>query len=321
MNVWRHVRELWPRYTLVPALPFWGWAAFWAARGQMRWDHVAVAVFVTVLAYTSAKTRRLYVGLLPVGIVALFYDAMRFVKNVGLSESTVHLCDLRAAEMRWFGVDSGGTRVTLHDWLQAHATAGLDLFFAVPYGTFLLVVVAYAIFLFLRHFPVLQRFAWGFLALNVAGFITYHLYPAAPPWYYHAHGCAIDLGTAASAGPNLTRVDTLLGVGYFTGFYGRSSDVFGAVPSLHVAYPLLMITEGWRLHRALGKSLLVAFYVWMCCAAVYLDHHWVIDIVAGSGYALATALGIRQVDKWRRARAEARGAVPPPATEVRHGHG
>jgi hypothetical protein len=321
MKLWRHMRELWPRFTLAPALPFWAWALFWAARGQLRWDHVAMAVLVTALAYGTVKTKRLTVGLYPVALVGLFYDAMRFVKNVGLSESTVHLCDLRAAELRWFGVGTSAARVTLHDWLQARATTGLDLFFAVPYGTFIYVILAYAVFLFLRHFPILQRFTWGFFALNVAGFLTYHLYPAAPPWYFHQHGCAIDLGAAASAGPNLMRVDALIGVGYFHGFYGRSSDVFGAVPSLHVAYPLLMITEGWRLHRWLGRTLMVAFYLWMCCAAVYLDHHWIIDIILGSGYALAVALGIRQVDRFRRARAELKSGVARAERQVEHGHG
>jgi inositol phosphorylceramide synthase catalytic subunit len=319
MKIWRHMRELWPSFTLAPALPFWGWAVFWSVRGELRWDHVAVAVLVSVLAYSNAKTKRLFVGLLPVGLVALFYDGMRFVKNVGLSESNVHVCDLRAAELRWFGVNAGGARVTLHDWLQAHAATGFDVFFAIPYGTFILVVIAYCVFLYRRHFSVLQRFTWAFLVLNVAGFLTYHVYPAAPPWYFHQHGCAVDLATAASAGPNLLRVDALMGWNYFAGFYGRSSDVFGAVPSLHVAYPLLMVTEGWRLHRALGRSLLVAFYAWMCCAAVYLDHHWVIDIVLGSGYALATALAIRQLEKWRRSRAEPH--VSSPAQEVTHGHG
>ncbi len=280
-----------------------------------------MAVLVAVLSYTNAKTRHLFIGLLPVGIVALFYDAMRFVKNVGLSESTIHNCDLRAAELHWFGVGTGGARVTLHDWLQTHATTGLDVFFAIPYGTFIYVVLGYAVFLFIRHFPVLQRFTWGFLALNVAGFLTYHVYPAAPPWYFHQHGCAIDLATAASPGPNLLRVDAVMGLPYFAGFYGRSSDVFGAVPSLHVAYPLLMVTEGWRLHRSLGRTLLVGFYAWMCCAAVYLDHHWIIDIIVGSGYALAVELGIRQFDKWRGVRAVAGRAVSQPAPQVRPGHG
>jgi hypothetical protein len=321
MKIWAHMRRLWPRFTLLPAAPFWIWAAFWIVRGQLRWDHIAIAVLVTVLAYTNATTRRLFVGLVPVALVGLFYDAMRFVKNVGLSESTIHLCDLRNAELRWFGIDVAGTRVTLHDWMQAHATLWLDVVAAVPYGTFLWVVVAYAIFLFVRDFPALQRFTWAFLALNVVGFLTYHVYPAAPPWYYHLHGCTVDLTARASAGPNLLRVDELVGVPYFTGFYGRSSDVFGAVPSLHVAYPLLMVIEGWRLHRALGRTLLVGFFLWMCGAAVYLDHHWVIDIVLGWAYAIATAFAIRQVDRWRRQRSPARDAIAPTSAEAEPGHG
>jgi inositol phosphorylceramide synthase catalytic subunit len=173
--------------------------------------------------------------------VALLYDAMRFVKNVGLSESGVHLCDLREAEIRWFGFSAGGVRMTVHDWFQAHNTLWLDVVCAVPYAAFLSVVIGYAIFLMFKDFATQQRFVWGFFVLNVAGFLTYHVYPAAPPWYYHLHGCAVDLQAAASEGPNLARVDQLVAIHYFAGFYGRASDVFGAMPSLHVAYPLLMV--------------------------------------------------------------------------------
>jgi membrane-associated phospholipid phosphatase len=89
----------------------------------------------------------------------------------------------------------------------------------------------------------------------------------------------------------------MMGLAYFTGFYGRSSDVFGAVPSLHIAYPLLMIIEGWS-RRHIGLRIgLVAFYAWMCCAAVYLDHHWVVDIVLGSLYTLIVAAAMRKVPR------------------------
>jgi membrane-associated phospholipid phosphatase len=195
--------------------------------------------------------------------------------------------------MRWFGITEGGVRMTLHDWFQAHSSTILDLLCAIPYGAFILIVIAYAAYLLVRDFPTEQRFMWGFLALNLAGFVTYHLYPAAPPWYFHAHGCVVDLSAKASPGPNLTRVDALVGIPYFTGMYGRSSDIFGAVPSLHVAYPLLMALEGWRLHRAFGRFMLVFFYLAMCFSAVYLDHHWVIDIVLGSVYALVVAVAFR----------------------------
>jgi hypothetical protein len=131
--------------------------------------------------------------------------------------------------------------------------------------------------------------------LNVAGFATYHLYPAAPPWYFHKYGCTVHLAAIPDCGPNLKRVDAMVGIPYFARFYSRASEVFGAVPSLHVAYPLLMIVEGWRLHGRTGRALLLSFYGSMCFAAVYLDHHWVIDIVAGSGYALAVGAIMRRL--------------------------
>lgn len=290
-----HVRTLWPRWALLPTAPFWFLVAFWAAQGKLRWDHLALAVVATVLAYGSAWSKRLYLGILPIGLVGVLYDSMRVVKNVGLTPDNVHVCDLRAIEQRLFGIDLNGVRTTWHDYFQLHATPFWDLYFAIPYATFLGVMVVYAVYLFRRDYPGLQRFTWSFLIMNVAGFITYHLYPAAPPWYYHQHGCFVDLATHASEGPNLARVDAMLGIHFFAGMYGRSSDVFGAVPSLHVAYPLLLLLDGFRRHRWLGRVLLMWFYLSMCFAAVYLDHHWVFDVVVGSLYAVVVSSLVRRL--------------------------
>jgi len=290
-----HVRSLWPRWPLWPSAPFWLLAAFWAMQGKLRWDHLAVAVLTTVLSYGSVWTKRLYLGILPIGLVGVLYDSMRVVKNVGLTRDNVHVCDVRAIDQRFFGLDLNGTRATWHDYLQQHSTPFWDVYCAIPYGIFIGVVIAYSVYLFRRDYPGLQRFTWSFLALNVAGFITYHVYPAAPPWYFHHYGCAVDLATHANEGPNLARVDAWLGIPYFAGVYGRSSDVFGAVPSLHVAYPLLMLIEGFRRHRWLGRVLLVWFYLSMCFAAVYLDHHWVFDIVLGSIYTVVISSLMRSV--------------------------
>jgi inositol phosphorylceramide synthase catalytic subunit len=280
---------------IVAMLLFWGWVVAMAVRGSVRWDQIAIAVFATVLAFGPGRSQQLLKGLLPLGLVGLAYDAMRFVEHWGLSESTVHVCDLRELEARWFGFVSGGERMTLHDWLQPRAVIWLDVVAAIPYGAFLAVVFGYCVYLFTRNFEAQQRFAWGFFAVNLLGFVTYHLYPAAPPWYFHQYGCVVDLHASASAGPNLARVDALLGVPYFAGLYGRASDVFGAVPSLHVAYPTLMLAIGWRLHGPVGRALLAIFVVWMSLSAVYLDHHWVIDVVAGATYALVVAYAARRL--------------------------
>ena len=295
-----HVRSLWPRWPLAPAAPFWLLAVFWAVQGKLRWDHLALALVASVLAYASVWSKRLYLGILPVGLVGLLFDLMRIVKNVGLTRDNVHLCDLRAIDQRFFGTELNGVRTTWHDYLQQHTSLILDVYCAIPYALFVAAIIIYSVYLFRRDYSGLQRFTWSFLALNLAGFITYHLYPAAPPWYFHKYGCVVDLATHASEGPNLARVDAWLGIPYFAGMYAHSSDVFGAVPSLHAAYPLLLLLDGFRRDRWLGRVLLIWFYLSMCFAAVYLDHHWVFDVVVGSLYAIVISALVRRVFNARK---------------------
>jgi len=293
------MRELWPRYTLLPPLPFVVVVLIAGLRGALRWDHVAIALFVIVLSYTNRTTKRLCVGLYPIGLVALLYDTMKNIQNLGVTPERVHVCDLRAAEVHWFGITMAGTRTTVHDWLQAHATLSLDVLASIPYGTFIFVSLGAAVFLFFEDFTAMQRFMWAFFVMNVMGFITYHLYPAAPPWYYHSHGCSVDVMAHASEGPNLGRVDQLLGVHYFAGMYGRSSDVFGAMPSLHVAYPLLIALETWRHVRWPTRVAAISYFLLMWFAALYLDHHWIIDTLVGIAYCLVAAAAMRGIQHWR----------------------
>ncbi len=283
----RHVRGLWPRYPLLPGLPFVAWPLFaFVFLGEARrWELWALLAIGVLLPYANAASKKLYLGLWPVGAVAVLYDSMRFVKNVGLSEARIHACDLQAFDAALFGMhDQAGAKVTLHGYLQAHATPFWDAWFAVPYGTFIFVAILFAVWLGFKDYLAMRRFTLAFLAMNLLAFVTYHVFPAAPPWYVHAHGCAIDLASRASEGPNLARVDAMMGIPYFHGFYGRSNDVFGAMPSLHVAYPFLIVLSGWSRFRLLGRIASAVFFVSMCVAAVYLDHHWVIDVVVGLGF-------------------------------------
>ncbi len=305
-RTWGHMRSLWPRWTLLPPAPFVLWCLYRFAHGVFRWDLIVAFVLALVLSYTNRSTKRLLIGAYPAMLVAVLYDSMSLIEKVGLSKpSSVHLCDLRAHELAWFGFTSGGVRMTPGDWLQLHHRTVLDVIAAIPYGTFIFVVIGYAVYLYFRDFTGLQRFAWSFLILNVLGFITYHVYPAAPPWYFHSHGCVVDLATKASEGPALTRVDAMLGFGYFHGMYGRSSDVFGAVPSLHSAYPLLLVLEGWRHNRWAAWLGMVAFAITMWFAAVYLDHHWVTDVLLGITYSLVVYTATSLVFRWYKKRAEA----------------
>lgn len=284
------------------AAPFVLWGAWLISRGDVRWEVLALMALAPSLVLVSDTSRRLFRALLPVGLVALLYDAMRLVKHVGVTVERVHVCDLRAIEMSLFSVTVDGRAGTVHDWIQLHPSRLFDALFAVPYGTYIYSVLAMAVFLYPRDFERMQRFTWTFLALNVAGFITYKVYPAAPPWYFHTHGCAVDLSTTPSEGPSLARVDQMLGFPYFHGLYGRSSNVFGAVPSLHVTYPSLLALEGWKHLRLPLRALAATYAALMIVGAVYLDHHWIVDVLLGLAYTLVIRALVVRIFAWQRAR-------------------
>jgi len=125
------------------------------------------------------------------------------------------------------------------------------------------------------------------------GYTTYYWFPAAPPWYVSLHG----LGPAnLSVAPNpagAIRFDELLGTHFFTEMYGRSADVFGAIPSLHVAYPLLSLLYALELGSL--RTFTFVFYAIMCFSAVYLNHHYVLDILWGSTYTVLVYVLLKQI--------------------------
>ncbi len=307
---WHHLRALWPGWTILAPLPFAAHAIWALAHGTFHWENLAVLTAALVLFSVGPRTKKLFLGVYPLGLVGILYDTMKLIENVGVTAESVHLCDLRALEIRLFGVDVNGRPGTLHDYWQLHSTPFLDRLCAIPYATFIFVCCGTAVWLYFKDYSAMRRFTWCFLALNVAGFITYHVYPAAPPWYFHTHGCTIDLATHASEGPNLARVDAWLGVPYFAGMYGRASDVFGAMPSLHVAYSLIVVLEGWASFRPFWRGASLAFFFLMAFSAIYLDHHWVLDAVAGIVYC-TTIVSVARVVTHRYA---ARTRAPAPAS-------
>lgn len=294
-RLYRHMHRLWPRYLLLPVLPLALWTGWMATQRMLRWDHLAVLGLVAGLAYYSPATKRFLTAFGSFIAVGFLYDASRFVRDLGVNPGRVALCGLHDLEAAIFGVTVSGQRMTLQDFFLHHHLPSADYLFAFPYATFIGVSILYAIYLFATDEAACRRFCWGFFVLNVAGMITYHLLPAAPPWYFHKYGCVADLSLPSYEGWALARVDAALSLPYFRGFYGRASEVFGAFPSLHVAYPLLIVLEGWRRHRWLGRGLAIFYWLLMCGAAVYLDHHWVLDVVAGWAYAAVTFVAMRKV--------------------------
>ena len=294
-----HVHGLWagPGYLL--PVPFLAWQLWWiAAYRELRLDHLGTTLLAFGLAWGTSKTKQVFLGMFPIGLLGLLYDTMKFVQNVGVSPERVHVCDLRAMDMRIWPVDlGGGTIGTPHDWFRVHHSTALDLLCAVPYGTFIVAIMVLVVYFYFKDQSRMYQLGWTFFTLNLAGFITYHLLPAAPPWYFHEHGCVVDMAAKASEGVRLAHVDQLLGYGYFASIYGRASDVFGALPSLHVAYALLIVLCGFRVFGPVLRVISILYFALMCFGAVYLDHHWIVDILLGIVYTLVVYPAVRAIQR------------------------
>jgi membrane-associated phospholipid phosphatase len=273
---------LWGRWWFAPLAPAL-YALAMIPAGQLRPEHVLIAGAVLIIGLVNRTGQQITAALYPGVLVALASDAIRFVIPIFVTPARVHGCDLRELELKLFAV---APNMTPGDWLQQHTSPFWDLFFAVPYAAFLYIVPLYALYLFVRDRERMAFYLWAFAVAHLIGFAMWLIVPAAPPWYIRLNGCAIDVKAAANAA-GLLRVDDLLGITYFKQFYGRAANAFGAMPSLHVVFPLIGLLTAirkatwrtWPLHILYAGSMLVA--------SVYLDHHWILDGLAGALVAVA----------------------------------
>jgi membrane-associated phospholipid phosphatase len=68
-----------------------------------------------------------------------------------------------------------------------------------------------------------------------------------------------------------------------------------------------MVIEVWRHHGKAARTFAISFWLSTCVAAVYLDHHWVIDVVLGLLYTVIIYTAMN------RAMPTAKAASPAPA--------
>jgi inositol phosphorylceramide synthase catalytic subunit len=268
---------------LLPLIPAIYAALLFAFGGNLRPEHIAAGVACIALGFWSAKSAALYRNLLPFVLTGVGYDFVRYPRALWVTADRVLGCGLRDAELVLFSAAPG---VSFPAWFGAHAVPALDLLAAVPYASFTYLAFGYAVWLWFRDRARMRWFLWSFAIANVISFVTWIVLPAAPPWYIQTHGCSIDMNTLPSPA-GLARVDRLLGIEYFSGFYSRAASVFGALPSMHCAYPMLGLLTAWNHEPRRALALHLVYAAWMALAAVYLEHHWVLDVLAGWATAAA----------------------------------
>lgn len=262
--------------------------------GGLQEKHVIMAS-LCALYYYNEKTLLFLKYFFPFMLTGIVYDSMRYYYWWGV-EGHIHVAEPYEIEKKLFGVMSDGKLVTLNEFFEVHTYKILDFFCGFAYLFFVLQYLSAAFFLFFtKRFKLLRSFGWCFFLVNVMGFATYYIYPAAPPWYITQYGLGpaqMYIHATASAA---SRFDLIFGTHFFDAMYSQSVDVYGAIPSLHVAYPFLVSWVCLTVKKFRPPA--IAFYFLMCFSAVYLQHHYVIDIILGTLYSMAALLTVRYFEE------------------------
>ena len=263
-----------------------------AALGGLTRNHVLLGSLGLLDVY-NVKSRQFLRAFLPFIATGVAFDALRYFYWPVIA-GRIHVVEPYVLDRTWFGVRGG----TLNEYFAVHHWAIADLAAGFAYLTFVAEYVGLAIVLFLRgHIAPAVTFARCFFVVNMMGFLTYLVYPAAPPWYVSEHGFGQEVLNVRPSAAAAHRFDALLGTRFFDDVYRHGIDVFGAIPSLHSAYPLIAAVLAFHLPELRwARWPAAAFSALMCFSAIYLQHHYVIDVVLGVSYGACAVVIVRMLE-------------------------
>jgi membrane-associated phospholipid phosphatase len=242
------------------------------AVGKFPNTHRIAIVLIGVFIFTR-DGRAFLVGFAPFLLLLLTYEWLRSYAD-DLSVTQINAQNLIGWERSLFGGTLPGYYLQSHLWHRPY-TAALDALTNFLYLSHYVSPLIISLLLWRKQRPMYWAYACGLVALSYAGFVTYVLFPAAPPWWATLHGYL-------SQQP--IRLDHFM---VSATVMMRSANPVAAMPSLHAAYPTylaLVATSVWG-KRALPVFLLPLGVIF---SIIYLGHHYVIDTLAGMLYALVT---------------------------------
>ncbi len=241
-------------------------------------DQVILIVLFNAAFYASAISRKFILGFSIFIFYWVLFDYMKVIPNYKVN--AVHIADLYNCEKSLFGINFHGKILTPNEYWVVNGTSFLDVITGLFYLCWIPVPLAFAGYLFFKNRREFLYFAFTFLLVNLIGFVIYYLYPAAPPWYVQQHGFVFHPLTMGSTG-GLAKFDAHFHINLFKSIYAKGSNVFAAMPSLHSAYPVIVLFYGFRNRLGLANIFFAIVVLGIWFTAVYASHHYVLDVLAG----------------------------------------
>jgi inositol phosphorylceramide synthase catalytic subunit len=244
----------------------------------IRIEHWCIVLIINILFYAGNGPRRFVMGFAIFILFAILYDVMRAFPNY--MYHSVDIASLYHLEKSLFGINVHGVRLTPNEFFAVnHGKVG-DILSGLFYINWIPIPLAFAIYLYFTSRKLFLHFSLTFLLVNLIGFCIYYIHPAAPPWYVNQYGFSFIQHTPGSAA-GLARFDNLIHLNVFGSIYSKNSNVFAAIPSLHCAYPVVVLYYSIKARCGDGIYFFGIFMMGIWFAAIYSGHHYTIDVIVG----------------------------------------
>jgi hypothetical protein len=257
-----------------------------AATGTIRIYHFFLLVLIPFTFLAEEATKTFLVDWAPLMAFWLGYDRLRLFQRILFHRVAVEWpYKLEHASFSWLG----GGEVPAHawrEWLAGHSGV---------FGSSLLLIAQLVYLSHLFVFPFLMMVLWirsrtdsrsrdlfgrhvrAFTVLHVLAVATYILLPVAPPWWVTIHGGAMPTPQLVAQ----TDIRSALDGTISQGLISNASQWFAAIPSLHGAYPVLLMLLAPRRTAPVAIAGIGVYGLAMWLTTVVLNQHYFIDLFAG----------------------------------------
>jgi hypothetical protein len=241
-------------------------------------DQLFLAGLFNFMYYFSVSTRKFILGFSIFIVFWIIFDSMKAFPNYQFN--TIHIKDLYLKEKSIFGISDNNTILTPNEFAQKHSKTFLDIASGLFYINWMPIPLIFAFYLFRKNKTQFLKFSLAFLFVNIIGFIVYYIFPAAPPWYVQKYGFDVHFNTPGNTA-GLSRFDNYFGINMFGALYSKSSNVFAAMPSLHSAYPVVVLFFGLKNKMGIINYFFAFFMIGIWFSAIYSGHHYTLDVLMG----------------------------------------
>ncbi|MEI7683245.1 MAG: phosphatase PAP2 family protein [Candidatus Saccharibacteria bacterium] len=237
-------------------------------------------IFLTFVFMTVGQAKEMLKHLLPFVALLLVYESFRGL--VPQLNSHVNYMWMVSADKFLFG------RLpthTLQNWWWHGAVQWFDFIFYLAYMLHFIIPISLALLIWKYREKSYWQYVSTYLVVSFFGFLTFLIFPAAPPWL------ASDKGLIQP----ITRVSSYifgaLGVQNFPSVYNKiSPNPVAAVPSLHAAYATLLVIFVYKLFGWRWALLACIYPLLIFVGTVYMGEHYAIDEILGIVYAVGAYL-------------------------------